>query len=177
MQHGDGQQGLDRGRNWADHLASMIERVLDTILGLMLLVMALSVAWQVFGRYVLHHAPDWSEEVARFLVVWITMLGAAAVLRSGGHITITALLDRLPDRWARAVILLRDLMMVGCCAVLIWTGWSFSSIMGYQESPALEISMSLVYDSLWIGSALVLLMLCLVRLGRHGDWTGSGEDI
>jgi TRAP-type C4-dicarboxylate transport system permease small subunit len=171
---GDGQAAPD---NWADRLATGIERVLDGLLGLMLLVMTVAVVWQVFGRYALDRAPGWSEELARFLVVWVTMLGAAAVLRSGGHVTITALLDALPPGLARGVVLVRDLLLLACALVLIWTGYRFAEINGFQASPAFEVPMSYVYGSLWIGAALVILMLGLSRLGRRGDWTRSGDEI
>ena len=60
-----------------------LEKLLDTVLGLMLLVVALVLFYQVFGRYVIGRAPGWTEEVARMLVAWMAMLGAAACLRGG----------------------------------------------------------------------------------------------
>jgi len=163
--------------NWADRLATGIERVLDVVLGLMLLVMTSAVVWQVFGRYVLDKAPSWSEELARYLVIWMTMLGASAVLRSGGHITITALLDALPRNLARAVVLVRDLLLLLCALVLVWFGYQFAEINGFQSSAAFEVPMSYVYGSLWVGAALLIVMLGLSRLGRRGDWTRSGDEI
>ena len=163
--------------NWADRLATGIERVLDGLLGLMLLVMTVTVVWQVFARYVLDQAPSWSEELARFLVVWVTMLGAAAVLRSGGHVTITALLEAAPVWLARVIILVRDLLLLACALVLIWSGYRFAEINGFQASPAFEVPMSYVYGSLWIGAVLLVLMLGLSRLGLRGDWTRSGDEI
>lgn len=163
--------------NWADRLATGIERVLDALLGLMLLVMTIAVIWQVFARYVLDQAPGWSEELARFLVVWITMLGASAVLRSGGHVTITALLEALPPGLARIVIAVRDLLLLVCALVLIWFGYRFAEINSFQASPAFEVPMSYVYGSLWIGAVLLVVMLGLSRLGRSGDWTRSGDEI
>ena len=73
---------------------------------------------QVFARYVLERAPSWSEELAGFLMVWLTMLGAAAVLRGGGHISVTVLTDRLPPRLLRIALALRDVVMVATCGVL-----------------------------------------------------------
>ena len=67
-------------RQAAARLSAAIARTLDLLLAVMLAVLVASLAWQVFGRYVLDRAPAWSEELARFLMVWVTMLGAAAVM-------------------------------------------------------------------------------------------------
>ena len=65
-----------------------IERLLDVVLGLMLLTLALALFYQVFGRYVIGRAPAWTEEVARMLVAWMAMLGTGACLRNGGHVAV-----------------------------------------------------------------------------------------
>jgi TRAP-type C4-dicarboxylate transport system permease small subunit len=160
----------------ADRIADAIERGLNLILAAMLLVMTVSVIWQVFGRYVVGRAPGWSEEVARYLMVWITMIGSAAVLRTGGHITVTVLVDRLHAGTRRIVLLVRDLAVVIAAGVMVWYGYEFAELNSFQDSAALEIPMSVTYAALWIGPALVLLVLLLIRLGRRSDWTSPGDQ-
>ena len=60
-----------RPPNAAIAWAVRIEKVLDTLLGLMLLAVAATLFYQVFGRYVVGRAPAWTEEVARMLVAWM----------------------------------------------------------------------------------------------------------
>ena len=64
--------------------------------------------WQIFGRYVIGRAPGWSEEVARMSIVWLTMIGAAACLRSGSHIAVTVLLNAVGPRLRLALLACRD---------------------------------------------------------------------
>lgn len=161
---------------WAERVAAAIELGLNLVLAAMLLVMTASVVWQVFGRYVLDNAPSWSEEVARYLMAWITMIGSAAVLRSGGHITVTVLVDRLQAGTRRAVLLVRDLAVVLAAGVMAWYGYEFAELNAFQDSAALEIPMSVTYAALWIGPALLLLVLLLIRLGRSSDWTSPGDQ-
>ena len=54
--------------------------------------------WQVFGRYVLNDTPVWAESTALLLVIWVTMLGAAAGVRDAGHIGMESLVVLLPER-------------------------------------------------------------------------------
>ncbi len=145
--------------------AIRIERVLDALLGLMLLAVAATLFYQVFGRYVIGRAPSWTEEVARMLVAWMAMLGTAACLRTGGHIAVGALVNAVPPR-ARAVLLaLRDAAMLLTAGVLGWAGFRFAQMNGVQESAALEIPMSVPYASMCVGAVLMALVLALVRAG------------
>ncbi|MGE0715136.1 MAG: TRAP transporter small permease [Alphaproteobacteria bacterium] len=150
-------------RRRADRLARMLERVLDAWLGLMILVMTASICWQVFGRYVLAAAPGWPEELSRYLMVWIAMVGAAAVLRSGGHLSVTALLDRLPPRWAEVLLALRDLAMLATLALLAWWGLDFAELMAVQETASLQVSKAWVYVAMPVGMFLTLVALVLAR--------------
>jgi TRAP-type C4-dicarboxylate transport system permease small subunit len=80
-----------------------IEKALDAVLILMMIVMASAVVIQVVSRYIINRPTSWSEEVARYLFVWITFLGSAVVIRKRRHVDVSVLTDRLPARAARVV--------------------------------------------------------------------------
>lgn len=150
----------------AEAAGAGIERALDLLLAAMLAVLVGSLAWQVFGRYVLGRAPSWSEELARFLMVWVTMLGAAAVIRRDGHIAVTALADALGRR-------ARTLFGIASDLVVLWVAWvvgthgaALADLLSFQSSPAFEVTMALPYAALPAGAALIALMVVLRRLGR-----------
>lgn len=162
--------------NWADRAAMAVEVFLNAVIGCMMLVMCAVTAWQIFSRYVLHDMSSWSEEVARFMMVWISLLGSAAVMRSGGHVTVTVLVDRLSPVARRWVMVVRDLIMAVTLIVLAWYGWEFADMNAVQLSAAMDIPMSWVYASLWLGAALIFALLLLIRLSRHTDWTGRQDE-
>jgi TRAP-type C4-dicarboxylate transport system permease small subunit len=162
------------GRQVADRAATALERLLDVLVGAMILVMAVAIIWQVFARYVLDAAPGWTEELSRYLMMWVTLLGGAAVLRSGGHISVTALFDWLPRRAHSTLLVLRDAAMLAALALLFWHGWGYAAINAVQESAAMEIRKSIIYAALPLGAALTMLMLVLARLAgaafrTHGE--------
>jgi TRAP-type transport system small permease protein len=148
----------------ATWLARGIERVLDVWLGAAIAVMVGSMIWQVLGRYVFGHAPGWSEELSRFMMLWVAMLGSAAALRAGGHLSVTVLVDMLPPRGVTVVLALRDAVLVGAAGLLVWQGFLFARLNGAQESAALEIPMTIPYAALPAGAALILVMVVLSRL-------------
>lgn len=148
----------------AERWASRIERTLDAAALVMLAVMAAATCYQVFGRYVLGRAPAWSEELARYLMVWLTFLGAAAVLRSGGHLTVTALLDRLGPRGVAIVLAVRDVILVGLCLVLAWAALRFALLNAAQDSAAMDIPMLIPNGALAIGFLLIAVQTVLARM-------------
>ena len=162
-------------RDLAGRVAGGLERVLDALIGSMILVMTAAIVWQVFARYVLDRAPGWSEELSRYLMMWVTLLGGAAVLRSGGHISVTALLDWLPPRFHPAVLALRDLALLAALLVLLWFGWRYAELNAVQETAALEIRKSIVYAALPLGAALTMAALVLARLAG-GTFRAHGES-
>jgi len=141
-----------------------------------LVVMLASMLYQVFGRYVLDHAPSWSEELSRYLMVWMTMLGSASVLRSGGHISVTTLTDSLPPAALAVVLALRDAALVAASGVLAWWGILFSEMNGVQESAAMEIPMSIPYAALPFGALLIVLFVVLARLAGTPVRASAGES-
>lgn len=162
--------------NWADKTASVIEKTLDWIIGSMMFVMCAVIAWQIFSRYVLKDMSSWSEEVARFLMVWISLLGSAAVLRRGGHVTVTILLDHISSKLKQRVLIIRDVLMLATLVSITYYGWEFAQINAVQLSAAMDIPMSWVYASLWLGMGLCVVVLLLIRLGTNPDWTASSTD-
>ena len=148
----------------ADALARVIERTIDTLLIAMLVVMVGSMCYQVFGRYMLGRSPAWAEELARYLMVWMTFVGAAAVLRSGGHLTVTALIDHLGPRGGRVLLAIRDVVMFGLCTLLCWASLRFALLNAGQESAAMEIPMTVPNFALALGFGLLSLQIVLARL-------------
>lgn len=161
----------------AARIGGWIERGLDAVLALMILVMTGAIVWQVFARYVLDAAPNWSEELARFLMPWVAMVGSAAVLRGGGHVSVTALVERLGRGPAAVIRAVRDLVMLAIALVLIVHGYNFAELNGFQDSPAFEVPMSVPYAAMPVGGVLILLMVIIARLSRPGaDWALPDPD-
>jgi TRAP-type C4-dicarboxylate transport system permease small subunit len=163
--------------NAASRIAQGIERVLDVLLAVMLLIMVVAISYQIFGRYVLGRAPSWGEELARYLMVWVTMLGSAAELRKGGHITVTTLADMLGPKGLRILLAVRDVALVATCGLLVNAGIDLATLLHRQASPAFEIPMSIPYAAQPVGFALILILVALARLAGRPARVMAGEPI
>jgi len=126
------------------------------VLIVLLAAMAVIIFANVVLRYSTSQSIEWAEEVARYLMVWLTFLGAGPVLRYGGHIAVENLQDSLPIFWARTIRVLIALMLTGFFIFIIWYGVIYVDRVQFQMTPTTQISMSWVYASMPVGGALLL---------------------
>ena len=140
-------------------MKKQIDKWLGNILVVLMVAMTLDVLWGVLTRYALGSQADWSEELARFLLIWIGILGAAYAAGQHMHLAIDILLKKFTGRARIRMILLIHLMVIiFAVAVLIIGGMRLillTQLLG-QLSAALRIPMYLVYSVLPIAGVLVL---------------------
>lgn len=147
-------------------LAAWAGRLLDSLLLCLFVVMVAAIVWQVFARYVLEEPTAWSEELARYLMVWVTMLGSAHVIGKDGHVAVTVFVDALPGAAQRALALLRDALLLVLTGALAWYGYGFAMLGGRKVSTGLELPMTYPYLAIPVGAALIALALLAQRLHR-----------
>lgn len=112
---------------------------------------------QVVSRYVFSSPLPWTEEAARYAMVWLVFLAAAYMSATDGHITIT-LLDRvLPNALVRWVKIISRLIVLSACLWMLPDGWKFVDRMFIISSPAASIPMGLVYLAALVGLTLIAL--------------------
>ncbi len=137
-------------------LRSILYGVSVTAMGLMLVIIFL----QVVARYAFNHSFEWSEELARFLFVWVVFLGSALIMGESGHLAVQI----LPTRFRGTLFGLALDIFINLCGyafilLLLVQGTKMTSIMTFQTAPGMNISMSWVYCVIPISAALMTLYL------------------
>lgn len=117
---------------------------------------------QVVSR-VLFSAVGWTEEVARFLLVWITFLAATLAFQRGRHIAVTFAVDALPGRLRQAARVIAVLSVIGFMVALVVIGYRYMQVQSFQKSASLRLSMTYVYAVIPL-SAAVMAWYALVDL-------------
>jgi TRAP-type C4-dicarboxylate transport system permease small subunit len=128
----------------------------QSLLGLGILMIGV-VAAQVFFRYVLNHSLFWSEELARYILVWLTFLGASVAYRRGVHPRIDLFVSRFGTRGARAIHVGTHLVAMAFFSVLVIYGAQFAYFVRLQISPALQIPKWIVMLVLPISGMVMIL--------------------
>ncbi|WP_052401310.1 TRAP transporter small permease [Muricoccus aerilatus] len=129
------------------------------VLGLLVAAMTGVTLAQVIARYAFNEPLIWSEEAARYLFVWVSLVGAALATREGAHYALDALLERLdpvPRAIARGVAVV---IGAGFLLILLRTGLDETAQAALQDSATLPIGMALPYAAIPVGAALMLFHL------------------
>ncbi|MDR1660183.1 MAG: TRAP transporter small permease [Desulfovibrio sp.] len=123
---------------------------------LMLAAMTCFAGVQVFCRYVLSAGVIWLEEVCRFLFCWASLLGACCCLRRKRHVAMTLLIQSIPIRVRKPVIIASQALSCILFAVLIKYGMILVEIATTQTSPALGLDMGYIYSVVPISGAIMM---------------------
>ncbi len=127
--------------------------LLAFLLGSLVVIMFI----QVFFRYVLNNSLSWSEELAKYLFVWMTFLGAALCLRDKAHIGVDYFLSLLPVQIQQAVQRFNLVLISVFSGVVAVTGFAWVVRIRGTETPALGWPLNTVfYGALPVGSVLML---------------------
>ncbi len=142
--------------NIPNMIRTVLRHPLETVICGLLIAMTAVVFSQVIARYVLQAPLSWSEELARFLLMWLSMMSAAYAFKTKSHFALQLLVSQFSDDLQRWVALLVH-MIVGCFfAVLLYFSVIFVIGVDGHIAPALQISMQIPYASIVVGSALMM---------------------
>lgn len=145
---------------------SILDNVLRAAAALCLLAMFALVVIQVLLRYTGAGIPVFTEEVARYAMIWSTLLASAIAIREASHIRISLLPDFLAQTLPVAERILRfvlDAVTLGVVAVLFWQGIEMVIFAAGQRSDGLRISLSYPYAAVPV-SFLFATFFASVRL-------------
>jgi len=133
-------------------LLRCMEWLLIAILGLMVIL--------VFGNVVLRYGFNSgimiSEEVSRFLFVWMVFLGSVLMLHDNGHLGVHTLTKKLPLAGKKACKLISDSIVLACCVLISIGAWKIIGINMNNIAPVSEIPLGVVY---------MACMVCSVGMG------------
>lgn len=129
-------------------IKSRIDLFLEWVLAILLGAMVLDVFWGVITRYILDSQSSWTDELARFLLIWLSILGAAYASGKKLHIAIDLLPKYLNDRNKKILdIITTSIVLLFAVAVFLIGGlrYVYISFTLGQTSPALKLPIGFVY--------------------------------
>jgi TRAP-type C4-dicarboxylate transport system permease small subunit len=121
--------------------------------------MTVIIILQVFLRYLFLFSLSWSEEVARYLMIWASFLGASLAVKYGLHIGVEFLVNRIAAGPKRAVTLAAKMSMLFFLVLFTIGGLQVAWALRDQDSPALLFSMFYAYLSAPVGGVFMVIQL------------------
>jgi C4-dicarboxylate transporter DctQ subunit len=149
----------------------IINKTEDVFSVSILIVLCVVVFLQVFFRYVVNKPLAWSEELARFLSIYLVYIASSVVLRDDSHMSMDYVVQLLPDK-ARAVVDIIGKVIISSFLILaIVKSFTIVRITFFQVSPSLNIPMGVIYAALPISFSLMLIdfITRILLRTREGD--------
>ena len=139
-----------------ERTSTIINRTTEIALLVIISVMAGVVFIEVLFRYALMLPLFWTEEFARYCLVWSSLLGASVALKRGQHIAVTFFVDRIPGGMGPQAAFLVSVFIALFLTVILWGGVHLVILTRHQLSPAMRIPMSWPYLAIPISSLIML---------------------
>ena len=154
-----------------------VNQRLGLFLAILMGIMTVDVLWGVFTRYAMGSQSAWTEELARFLLIWIGMLGAAYAAGLRMHLAIDLLPQRLAGAPKDRLLLLIDIIVIlFVLAVMVIGGarYVYLSLKLGQLSPALQVPMGYIYTVMPL-SGLFIIWYKIVDIQRRRSALSASE--
>lgn len=139
-------------------IRAQIDSVLEKILIIIMSLMVINVLWQVFSRYLLGDPSSFTDELARYLMIWVGVLGAAYVAGKGNHVAITYFTEKLSPSNFKIVQIIINITILSFAIFGMFIGGSrlvYITLVLEQLSPALKIPLGVVYSVIPISGVLI----------------------
>jgi len=150
----------------------VLDRCLEVLVIVVMAVLVLDVLWQVFTRLILKDPSTWTEELAVFMLIWVSLLGAAVALGRGAHLGIDYFVGWLPAR-ARLGTEVFVFFCVSAFSFLVMVLGGIDLVASNlelgQESPALRVKVGYVYLAVPISGFFLTLYAVIGLVERLRD--------
>lgn len=143
-----------------------------TLCTILFLVIIFVTVAGVFARYVLDTPLIWSDELARFSLIWMIFLGAGVVSFKDSHLVVDFIFEYVPEKVGSFLKTFSFIVVLGFLITLVVFSIDLLRVAGYNTSPALEIPLSFWRGSVVAGAILMIIAMIYNQVKRFKNWRG-----
>lgn len=145
---------------------------ISAILTVLFITMLVVVNLNAASRYSVSHSFPWTEELTRYSMIWMVMLGAAVLALFDDHIALSIPMDRWPAaiRHAHKIVVHGLVLLISC--VVAWTGLHFAVGIADATATAVQVSMAYPASAIPVGFSLIAIASCIVLYNDIAAATG-----
>jgi TRAP-type C4-dicarboxylate transport system permease small subunit len=160
-------------------LRRAIDRLLGSVICLLMGAMVINVLWQVFTRFVLRNPSSFTEEAARYMMIWVGLLGSAYATGQKAHLALDLITSKLEGARKRgSEIFIHSIVLIFALAVLVGGGgrlvWIQLSL--GQQSAALQLKLGYVYLAVPLAGAFIVIYTIGALVDAVRGTTRAGEQ-
>jgi len=143
----------------------LLKFIENNLVVILLGIMVVNVSVGVFCRYVLNNSLSWTEEFARYLMVWFAFIGMAIAYRDESHVNVGVIVDLFPSFFRQLIKIISYLVILWFLSILFFQTFKVLRVVSIQRSPAIRMPMMYPYLSVTFGSFLmsieVIRLICI----------------
>lgn len=143
-----------------------------TLCTILFLVIIFVTVAGVFTRYVLDSPLIWSDELARFSLIWMIFLGAGVVSFKDSHLIVDFIFEYVPEKVGSFLKTFSFVVVLAFLITLVVFSIDLLRVAGYNTSPALEIPLSFWRGSVVAGAILMIIAMIYNQIKRYKKWKG-----
>ena len=133
----------------------LLRNLPEYTIGIFVILVSLVVFIQIVFRYFLNFSLGWSDELARILFIWISLLGATVCVKRGQHFSFSVLAARLGKRNSHILHAVATLLVISFCLFFTWYGYKSFLLSFRQNFIVLEIPWAWAFAAVPISGALM----------------------
>lgn len=135
----------------------ILNKILETVLAVLVAVMVIGCFWQVFTRFILNNPSKYTEELLRYLLIWMTMLGVPYAYGKNRHLSINLATKSFSEKGRLFTSIGTELLVLFLSVfVMIIGGWMVMTNSAGQISPAMHLPMQMYYACVPISGILMV---------------------
>ena len=154
--------------------------IMTKVLNVTIAIVLFSMVGMIFLNAILRYAfnTSWpaSEELSRFLFVWVTMLGAVVAYKDNGHVGVDLVVTRLKGRTKQAFVFFTRILILLILGVLVHGAVTYFNLVSTTPSPATNLPMGVVAASLVFSSVAMFIMTIAKMIQNVKDFIKGGEE-
>ncbi|MDD0825008.1 TRAP transporter small permease [Mannheimia sp. AT1] len=135
--------------------AQLVGKILEALAVLILSAMSILVFLNVVLRYGFNSSINVTEEISRFMFVWLAFLGAVLAFSENQHVRVTILTDKLSPFVAKVLSVLTDLAMLFCCYLIVDGSWTQFNLNINNLAPISGLPQGITFLASTIAGALI----------------------
>lgn len=148
-------------------MTQVLDKVLEVVLCVMVVLMVFGCVWQIFTRFVLRDPSDWTEEFVKYTLIWTTMLGVPYAYGKDKHISIGFVTGTFTRKGAAMDKIFNDILILVLSVVIMIVGGIMVSMNAVgQVSAALQIPMQIYYAGVPV-CGVMMVLYSIPRLSEH----------
>lgn len=149
----------------------VVNRILEFVLAVMVAAMVIGCFWQVFTRFVLSNPSKYTEELLRYLLIWLTMLGVPYAYGKEKHLSINIITKTFSPKGSLATKIGIEILVIFLSVfVMIAGGWMVTANSAGQISPAMQLPMQVYYICVPISGVLMVFYSVNRLIGFLKKW-------